>query len=71
MTLNAKHVAAWWSYRIRHQSHAPLVETQWLEYGQHQPLSLMEQDSIQQEDNATIKRVDVDRPSKLQRSRHQ
>jgi hypothetical protein len=44
---------------------APLVETQWLEYGQHQPLSLMEQGSIQQEDDATIKRVNVDRPSKL------
>jgi hypothetical protein len=65
MTLNAKHVAAWWSYRIRHQSHAPLVEPQWLEYGQHQPLSLMERDSIQQEDDATIKRINVDRPSKL------
>ena len=65
MTLNAKHVAAWWSYRIRHQSPAPLVGTQWLEYGQHQPLSLMERDSIQQEDDATIKRIDVDRPSKL------
>ena len=65
MTLNAKHVAAWWSYRTRHQSLAPLAETQWLEYGQPQPLNLMEQDSIQQEDDATIKRVDVDRPSKL------
>jgi hypothetical protein len=41
------------------------VETQWLEYGQPQPLNLMEQDSIQQEDDATIKRVDVDGPSKL------
>ena len=65
MTLNAKHVAAWWSYRTRHQLPAPLAETQWLEYGQPQPLNLMEQDSIQQEDNATIRRVDVDRPSKL------
>jgi hypothetical protein len=41
------------------------VEPQWLEYGQHQPLSLMERDSIQQEDDATIKRINVDRPSKL------
>lgn len=65
MTLDAKHVAAWWSYRTRHQSPVPLAETQWLEYGQPQPLNLMEQDSIQQEDNATIRRVDVDRPSKL------
>ena len=65
MTLDAKHVAAWWSYRTRHQSPAPLAEIQWLEYGQPQRLNLMEQDSIQQEDDATIKRVDVDRPSKL------
>ena len=65
MILNAKHVAAWWSYRTRHQSLAQLAELQWLEYGQPQPLSLMERDFIQQEDNETIKRVDVDRPSKL------
>jgi hypothetical protein len=55
MILNAKHVAVWWSYRTRHPSLAPLVETQWLEYGQPQPLSLMALDSIPQEDDATIR----------------
>ena len=54
MILNAKRVAVWWSYRTRHLSPAPLAETQWLEYGQPQPLSLMARVSIQQEDNESI-----------------
>jgi hypothetical protein len=65
MTLNAKHVAAWWNYRTRHQSHVTPAEKQWLESGQHQPLSSTAGASIQQEDNATIKRVVMGRPSKL------
>lgn len=55
MTLNAKHVAAWWSYRTRHQFPVAHVEKQWLEYGQHQPSNLTAVDSIQQEDDATIR----------------
>ena len=57
MTLNAKHVAAWWRYRTQHLSPAPLAETQWLEYGQHQPLSLTVVDStppIPKEDNVQL-----------------
>ena len=54
MILNAKHVAAWWSYRTRHQSHVAPAERLWLESGQHQPLSLMARVSIQQEDNESI-----------------
>jgi len=54
MILNAKHVAAWWSYRTRHQSPVPLAETQWLEYGQPQPSSSMAVVSTQQEDNESI-----------------
>jgi hypothetical protein len=65
MTLNAKHVAAWWNYRTRHQSHVTHAEKQWLESGQPQPLNLTARASIQQEDNATIKRVVMGRPSKL------
>lgn len=57
MTSNAKRVAQWWSYRTRHQSRAPLAETQWLEYGQPQRLSSTEADSIQpiaKEDNVQL-----------------
>lgn len=54
MTLNAKHVAAWWRYRTLHPSPAPLAETQWLEYGQPQPLSLTAADFIQQEDDVQL-----------------
>jgi len=54
MISNARHVAAWWSYRTRHQSPAQHVEKQWLESGQHQPLSLTAVVSIQQEDNESI-----------------
>jgi hypothetical protein len=54
MILNAKHVAVWWSYRTRHQSLALHAEKQWLEYGQHQPLSLMAQVFIQQEDDVQL-----------------
>jgi hypothetical protein len=50
MILNAKHVAAWWSYRTRHQYPVLHVEKQWLESGQHQPLSLMARVSTAQED---------------------
>jgi hypothetical protein len=55
MISNAKHVAAWWSYRIRHQSPAQHAEKQWLESGQRQPLSLMARVSTAQEDDATIR----------------
>ena len=54
MTLNAKHVAAWWNYRTRHQSRVPPAEKQWLESGQPQPLSLMARVFIQQEDDEPI-----------------
>jgi hypothetical protein len=54
MILNVKHVAAWWSYRTRHQYPVVHVEKQWLESGQHQALSLMPLVSIQQEDNESI-----------------
>jgi hypothetical protein len=65
MISNAKHVAAWWSYRTRHQSHVTHVEKQWLESGQRQPLSLMARASIQQEDNESIGRTTMGRPSQL------
>lgn len=65
MTLNAKHVAAWWKYRTRHQSPAQHAEKRWLESGQRQALSLMPLASTQQEDNEPIGRVNVGRPSKL------
>jgi len=51
MTSNAKRVAQWWSYKTRQQRVAQPVVTQWLESGQHQPLSLTAVVSIQQEDN--------------------
>jgi hypothetical protein len=54
MILNAKHVAAWWSYQTRHQSLVVHVEKLWLESGQHQPLSLTARASTQQEDNESI-----------------
>jgi hypothetical protein len=41
------------------------VEKQWLESGQHQPLSLMVRASTQQEDNESIGRTTMGRPSQL------
>jgi hypothetical protein len=55
MISNAKHVAAWWSYRTRHQSLAQHAEKQWLESGQPQPLSLMARVSTAREDNEPIR----------------
>ena len=65
MILSATRVAQWWRYKTQHQQDVQLVEKQWLESGQHQPLSSTAEASIQQEDNATIKRVVMGRPSKL------
>ena len=65
MILNAKRVAVWWSYRIRHQSHVAPAERLLLESGQHQPLSLMARASTQQEDNESIGRTTMGRPSQL------
>ena len=65
MILNAKHVAAWWNYRTRHQSHVAHVEKQWLESGQYQELNSMARASIQQEDNESIGRTTMGRPSQL------
>jgi hypothetical protein len=66
MISNAKRVAAWWSYRTRHQSPVSHVDKLWLEFGQHQPSSLMEQAFIQQEDNESIGRTTMGGPSQLQ-----
>jgi hypothetical protein len=65
MISNARHVAAWWSYRTRHQSPVAHAERLWLESGQHQPLSLMARASTQQEDNESIGRTTMGRPSQL------
>ena len=62
MTLNAKHVAQWWSYRTRHQLPAKSVVTLWLESGPCQELNSMHQGSTQQEDNNGH---DMDRASQL------
>ena len=51
MISNATFVAQWWKYKTQHQQDAPFVATQWLESGQHQPLSLMALASTVQEDN--------------------
>jgi len=45
MISNAIFVARWWRYRTQHHQPVKYVQQQCLGYGQHQPLSLMAQDS--------------------------
>ena len=55
MISNVTFVAQWWRYKTRHQQDVPLVVTQWLESGHHQPLSLMALASIvREDDNAKV-----------------
>jgi len=55
MISNVTFVAQWWRYKTRHQQDAQFVATQWLESGQHLPLSLMALASTQQgDDNESI-----------------
>jgi len=49
MISNVTFVAQWWKYKTRSRQSVLPVATQWYVSGQHQPLSLMAQDSIVQE----------------------